>query len=75
VAVEGWGTAAPDAILRGVPSAGLSSTSGQAIITFAIARLLVPPRLQSSLAPSSTAGAGTGAGVAGRGGAARCSTS
>ena len=31
----------PDAILHGVPSAGLSFTSGHAIITFAIAGLLV----------------------------------
>jgi membrane-associated phospholipid phosphatase len=35
------GTTVPDAILRGVPSAGLSFTSGHAIITFAIAGLLV----------------------------------
>jgi membrane-associated phospholipid phosphatase len=34
------GTTVPDAILRGVPSAGLSFTSGHAIITFAIAGLL-----------------------------------
>jgi membrane-associated phospholipid phosphatase len=35
------GTTVPDAILRGVPHAGLSFTSGHAIITFAIAGLLV----------------------------------
>jgi membrane-associated phospholipid phosphatase len=35
------GTTVPDAILRGVPSAGPSFTSGHAIITFAIAGLLV----------------------------------
>jgi membrane-associated phospholipid phosphatase len=35
------GTSVPDAILHGVPSAGLSFTSGHAIITFAIAGLLV----------------------------------
>jgi membrane-associated phospholipid phosphatase len=35
------GTTVADAILRGVPSAGLSFTSGHAIITFAIAGLLV----------------------------------
>jgi len=35
------GTTVPDAILHGVPSAGLSFTSGHAIITFAIAGLLV----------------------------------
>jgi membrane-associated phospholipid phosphatase len=34
------GTTVADAILRGVPSAGLSFTSGHAIITFAIAGLL-----------------------------------
>jgi membrane-associated phospholipid phosphatase len=34
------GTTVPDAILHGVPSAGLSFTSGHAIITFAIAGLL-----------------------------------
>jgi membrane-associated phospholipid phosphatase len=34
------GTSVADAILRGVPSAGLSFTSGHAIITFAIAGLL-----------------------------------
>ena len=34
------GTTVPDAILRGVPSAGPSFTSGHAIITFAIAGLL-----------------------------------
>ena len=36
------GTTVPDAILHGVPSAGLSFTSGHAIITFAIAGLLAP---------------------------------
>jgi hypothetical protein len=35
------GTTMPDAILHGVPSAGLSFVSGHAIITFAIAGLLV----------------------------------
>jgi membrane-associated phospholipid phosphatase len=35
------GTTVPDAILRGVNSAGLSFVSGHAIITFAIAGLLV----------------------------------
>jgi membrane-associated phospholipid phosphatase len=35
------GTTVPDAILRGVNPAGLSFTSGHAIITFAIAGLLV----------------------------------
>jgi membrane-associated phospholipid phosphatase len=35
------GTTVPDAILRGVHSGGLSFTSGHAIITFAIAGLLV----------------------------------
>jgi membrane-associated phospholipid phosphatase len=35
------GTSVPDAILHGVPSAGLSFASGHAIITFAIAGLLV----------------------------------
>jgi membrane-associated phospholipid phosphatase len=35
------GTSVPDAILHGVPSAGLSFVSGHAIITFAIAGLLV----------------------------------
>ena len=35
------GTTVPDAILRGVPHNGLSFTSGHAIITFAIAGLLV----------------------------------
>jgi undecaprenyl-diphosphatase len=35
------GTTVPDAILRGVHSAGLSFTSGHAIVTFAIAGLLV----------------------------------
>src|SRR6478672_13768492 len=35
------GTAVPDAILRGVPHGGLSFTSGHAIITFAVAGLLV----------------------------------
>jgi membrane-associated phospholipid phosphatase len=35
------GTTVPDAILRGVPHGGLSFTSGHAIITFAIAGLLV----------------------------------
>ncbi|MFL6183966.1 MAG: phosphatase PAP2 family protein, partial [Actinomycetes bacterium] len=35
------GTTVPDAILRGVHSAGLSFVSGHAIITFAIAGLLV----------------------------------
>jgi len=35
------GTTVPDAILHGVPSAGLSFTSGHAIITFPIAGLLV----------------------------------
>ena len=35
------GTTVPDAILRGVPHGGLSFTSGHAIITFAIAALLV----------------------------------
>lgn len=35
------GTTVPDAILHGVHSAGLSFTSGHAIITFAIAGLLV----------------------------------
>jgi membrane-associated phospholipid phosphatase len=35
------GTTVPDAILRGVPRHGLSFTSGHAIITFAIAGLLV----------------------------------
>jgi undecaprenyl-diphosphatase len=35
------GTTVPDAILRGVPQHGLSFTSGHAIITFAIAGLLV----------------------------------
>lgn len=35
------GTTVPDAILHGVPSAGLSFVSGHAIITFAIAGLLV----------------------------------
>jgi len=35
------GTTVPDAILHGVPRAGLSFTSGHAIITFAIAGLLV----------------------------------
>jgi membrane-associated phospholipid phosphatase len=35
------GATVADAILRGVPSAGLSFTSGHAIITFAIAGLLV----------------------------------
>jgi undecaprenyl-diphosphatase len=35
------GTTVPDAILRGVPHHGLSFTSGHAIITFAIAGLLV----------------------------------
>jgi membrane-associated phospholipid phosphatase len=35
------GTTMPDAILRGVPHHGLSFTSGHAIITFAIAGLLV----------------------------------
>jgi membrane-associated phospholipid phosphatase len=34
------GTTVPDAILRGVPSAGLSFTSGHAIVTFAVAGLL-----------------------------------
>ncbi len=34
------GTTVPDAILHGVPSAGLSFTSGHAIVTFAIAGLL-----------------------------------
>ena len=34
------GTTVPDAILHGVPSAGLSFVSGHAIITFAIAGLL-----------------------------------
>ncbi len=34
------GTTVPDAILHGVPSAGLSFTSGHAIITFAITGLL-----------------------------------
>jgi membrane-associated phospholipid phosphatase len=34
------GTSVPDAILHGVPSAGLSFVSGHAIITFAIAGLL-----------------------------------
>ena len=34
------GTTVPDAFLHGVPSAGLSFTSGHAIITFAIAGLL-----------------------------------
>jgi undecaprenyl-diphosphatase len=36
------GTTVPDAILHGVPNAGLSFTSGHAIITFAIAGLLAP---------------------------------
>jgi membrane-associated phospholipid phosphatase len=46
------GTTVPDAILRGVPSAGLSFTSGHAIITFAIAGLLalVLPRRWGILA-------------------------
>jgi len=35
------GTTVPDAILRGVPDGGLSFTSGHAIVTFAIAGLLV----------------------------------
>jgi membrane-associated phospholipid phosphatase len=35
------GTTVPDAILHGVPSAGLSFVSGHAIITYAIAGLLV----------------------------------
>ncbi|HEY5988902.1 MAG TPA: phosphatase PAP2 family protein, partial [Streptosporangiaceae bacterium] len=35
------GTTVPDAILRGVPHSGLSFTSGHALITFAIAGLLV----------------------------------
>jgi membrane-associated phospholipid phosphatase len=35
------GTTVPDAVLRGVPHGGLSFTSGHAIITFAIAGLLV----------------------------------
>jgi undecaprenyl-diphosphatase len=35
------GTTVPDAVLHGVPSAGLSFVSGHAIITFAIAGLLV----------------------------------
>src|SRR6266540_1443642 len=35
------GTTVPDAILRGVPHGGLSSVSGHAIITFAIAGLMV----------------------------------
>jgi membrane-associated phospholipid phosphatase len=35
------GTTVPDTILRGVPHHGLSFTSGHAIITFAIAGLLV----------------------------------
>ena len=35
------GTTVPDAILRGVPHGGLSFTSGHAIITFAVAGLLV----------------------------------
>ena len=35
------GTTVPDAILHGVPHGGLSFTSGHAIITFAIAGLLV----------------------------------
>jgi membrane-associated phospholipid phosphatase len=35
------GTTVPEAILRGVPHGGLSFTSGHAIITFAIAGLLV----------------------------------
>ncbi len=35
------GTTVPDAILRGVPHGGLSFVSGHAIITFAIAGLLV----------------------------------
>jgi membrane-associated phospholipid phosphatase len=35
------GTTVPDAILRGVPHHGLSFTSGHAIITFAVAGLLV----------------------------------
>ncbi|MGN6173870.1 MAG: phosphatase PAP2 family protein [Streptosporangiaceae bacterium] len=35
------GTTVPDALLRGVPHQGLSFTSGHAIITFAIAGLLV----------------------------------
>ena len=35
------GTTVPDAILRGVPHGGLSFTSGHAIISFAIAGLLV----------------------------------
>lgn len=34
------GTTVPDAVLHGVPSAGLSFTSGHAIITFAVAGLL-----------------------------------
>jgi membrane-associated phospholipid phosphatase len=34
------GTTVPDAILHGVPSAGLSFTSGHAIVTFAVAGLL-----------------------------------
>ncbi len=38
------GTTVPDAILRGVPHGGLSFTSGHAIITFAIAGLLVLQR-------------------------------
>jgi membrane-associated phospholipid phosphatase len=41
VARERPGTTVPDAILHGVPSAGLSFVSGHAIITFAIAGLLV----------------------------------
>jgi membrane-associated phospholipid phosphatase len=40
VARERPGTTVPDAILHGVPQAGLSFTSGHAIITFAIAGLL-----------------------------------
>src|SRR5262249_47788586 len=35
------GTTVPDAILRGVPHGGLSFTSGHAIISFAVAGLLV----------------------------------
>src|SRR5690348_12867970 len=41
VAAAAPGTTVPDAILRGVPHHGLSFTSGHAIITFAIAGLLV----------------------------------
>jgi hypothetical protein len=69
------GTTVPDAILRGVPNHELSFTSGHAIITFAIAGLLVlvlvlPRRWGGRVRAGNLQRAG--AGVPGRAQAAGC---